>query len=53
MEEFISAYVYDTDYLGYDDALALAIERDNEATLNFLLSLEIGAAVQARLERDA
>ena len=50
MEEFILAYV-DDEHLGYNDALELANERDKEASLNFLLSLEIGAAVQARLEK--
>ncbi len=52
MTEFVLAYV-DDEFLDYEDAFELATERDEEATLNFLLSLEIGAAVQARLEKNA
>ena len=52
MTEFVLAYV-DAKGLSYEDAFELATERDEEAALNFLLSLEIGAAVQARLEKNA
>ena len=52
MTEFVLAYV-DDDRLGYKEALELATERDEEAALNFLMSLEIGAAIQARLEKNA
>ncbi len=51
MQKFISAYV-DDKYLDYNDALELAEQRDKEAALNFLLNLEIGAAIQARLEKN-
>jgi len=50
MTEFVLAYVDDAG-LGYEDALELAEQRDEEAALNFLMSLEIGAAIQARLEK--
>ena len=50
MEEYVLAYV-DDEHLSYESALELAERRDEEATLNFLLSLEIGATVQARLEK--
>ena len=51
MTEFVLAYVDDVN-LSYEDALELAKQRDKEAALNFLMSLEIGAAIQARLERN-
>ena len=51
MKEYILAYVND-EYLSYKDSLELAERRDKEATLNFLLSLEIGAAVQSRMEKN-
>ena len=50
MEEYILAYV-DDEHLSYEDALELAKQRDEEAALNFLLSLGFGAAIQARLEK--
>ena len=50
MQDFINCYV-DCD-MPYEDALELAKQRDEEAALNFLLSLEIGAAIQARLEKN-
>ena len=52
MMEFVLAYVDDAS-LSYKDALELAERRDKEASLNFLMSLEIGAAIQARLEKNA
>lgn len=52
MQEFINVYV-DDERLSYEDALKLASQRDGEAALNFLLSLEIGAAIESRLERNA
>ena len=51
MEEYILAYV-DAEDLPYEDAFELATKRDEEAALNFLMSLEIGAAIQARLEKN-
>jgi len=50
-QEFVNCYV-DDENLSYADALELAKHRDEEEALNFLLSLEIGAAVQARLEKN-
>ena len=52
MTEFVLAYV-DAEGLSYEDAFELATERDKEASLNFLMSLEIRAAIQARLEKNA
>ncbi len=50
MQDFINCYV---DFeMPYDDALELAKKRDKNAALNFLTSLEVGAAVQARLEKN-
>ena len=51
MQDYISCYV-DVN-MPYEDALELAIKRDEEAALNFLMSLEIGAAIQTRLEKNA
>ena len=49
MQEFISVYV---DFnMPYEDALKLAERRDKDAALNIQMSLELGAAVQARLEK--
>ena len=46
-QEFVNCYV-DDENLSYADALKLAKHRDEEEAMNFLLSLEIGAAIQVK-----
>ena len=50
MQDFINCYV-DSE-MSYNDALELAEKRDKNAALNLLMSLEVGAVVRARLEKN-